>query len=185
MMLCKGPAISLFSPVEMERLVCGNPNLDFAALRGAAKYEGGFTASSQAAVWLWELAIDVLAPAEQRMFLKFFTGTPRDGRELAQRRSVLQHASLLIESVLKACLGPHLTIERHVLVCINGCALFAWLARHKPVRTPHHHFATSTQAGHALHFCTSSHWTFVCCSAAHLTRSVQAQTARQSAASAR
>ena len=33
MMLCKGPAISLFSPVEMERLVCGNPYLDFNALQ--------------------------------------------------------------------------------------------------------------------------------------------------------
>ena len=31
------------SATELERLVCGNPALDFAALQVAARYEGGFT----------------------------------------------------------------------------------------------------------------------------------------------
>lgn len=44
MMLCGGPAIHLFSATELERLVCGNPILDFAALQANARYEGGFTA---------------------------------------------------------------------------------------------------------------------------------------------
>lgn len=39
-MLCGGPCIALFSATELERLVCGTPLLDFAALQGAAKYEG-------------------------------------------------------------------------------------------------------------------------------------------------
>ena len=76
MMLCKGPAITLFSPVEMERLVCGNPHLDFAALKGATKYEAGFGVTTDAVVWLWDIAQNVFELPEKRMFLKFFTGAP-------------------------------------------------------------------------------------------------------------
>ena len=43
MMLCGGPAIHLFSATELERLVCGNPILDFNALQANARYEGGFS----------------------------------------------------------------------------------------------------------------------------------------------
>ena len=44
MMLCGGPAIHLFSATELERLVCGNPILDFSALQGNARYDGGYHA---------------------------------------------------------------------------------------------------------------------------------------------
>ena len=43
-MLCTGPALHLFSATELERLVCGNPILDFAALQHSARYEGGYAA---------------------------------------------------------------------------------------------------------------------------------------------
>lgn len=44
MMLCGGPAMHLFSATELERLVCGNPILDFSALQSNARYEGGYSA---------------------------------------------------------------------------------------------------------------------------------------------
>ena len=44
MRLCGGPAIHLFSATELERLVCGNPLLDFAALQANARYDGGYHA---------------------------------------------------------------------------------------------------------------------------------------------
>jgi len=44
MMLCGGPAIHLFSATELERLVCGNPLLDFAALQANSRYDGGYSA---------------------------------------------------------------------------------------------------------------------------------------------
>lgn len=44
LMLCGGPAIHLFSATELERLVCGNPFLDFEALRKHARYDGGYHA---------------------------------------------------------------------------------------------------------------------------------------------
>lgn len=47
MLLCDGPALRLFTPAELEQLVCGNPNLDFRALQAAAQYRGGFSADDQ------------------------------------------------------------------------------------------------------------------------------------------
>lgn len=44
MMLCGGPAMHLFSATELERLVCGNPVLDFKALETNARYDGGYNA---------------------------------------------------------------------------------------------------------------------------------------------
>lgn len=41
--LLGGPAINLFSGTELERLVCGNPLLDFAALQKHSRYDGGYT----------------------------------------------------------------------------------------------------------------------------------------------
>ena len=43
MMLCCGPAIHLFSATELERLVCGNPLLDFDAMQANARYDGGYS----------------------------------------------------------------------------------------------------------------------------------------------
>lgn len=45
--ICGGPAIHLFNAQELERLVCGNPHLDFDALEKNARYDGGFTKESQ------------------------------------------------------------------------------------------------------------------------------------------
>lgn len=57
--------------------MCGNPNLDFAALERNSKYEGGFSAASPAVVWLWAIVRDELSFDEKKMFLKFFTGSDR------------------------------------------------------------------------------------------------------------
>ncbi|KAK9808350.1 hypothetical protein WJX73_005232 [Symbiochloris irregularis] len=76
MMLCGGPAIHLFSATELERLVCGNPILDFAALQSNARYEGGFSAEHRAVKWLWEI-VGEFDLNEKRHFLKFFTGSDR------------------------------------------------------------------------------------------------------------
>jgi hypothetical protein len=39
----------------VERLVCGNPNLDFDALERNAKYDGGFSVNTPAVQWLWQV----------------------------------------------------------------------------------------------------------------------------------
>ena len=63
MMLCGGPAIHLFSATEIERLVCGNPILDFDALRTNARYDGGFSADHRVSI--------------QHMPLAAFAGNPQ------------------------------------------------------------------------------------------------------------
>ncbi|GIL57699.1 hypothetical protein Vafri_12863 [Volvox africanus] len=75
--VCRGPAMSLFNAQELERLVCGNPRLDFVALRDAARYEGGYTRDSPAVSWLWDIVLHELRAEDQRAFLKFFTGSDR------------------------------------------------------------------------------------------------------------
>lgn len=57
----------------MERLVCGNPNLDFEALERNSKYEGGFSTATPAVQWLWDI-VKELSLEEKKLFLKFFTG---------------------------------------------------------------------------------------------------------------
>ena len=44
--LCGGPAMGLLRPEELEQLVCGRTELDFAALQEAARYDSGFTADT-------------------------------------------------------------------------------------------------------------------------------------------
>jgi HECT-domain (ubiquitin-transferase) len=115
MMLCKGPAITLFSPVEMERLVCGNPHLDFNSLRGAAKYEAGYTTSTPVVVWLWDIACNEFELPEQRMFLKFFTGAaPARARRGAHAR-LLHAAEWLCRCVMR----------QRVHACRATCAVCA------------------------------------------------------------
>jgi hypothetical protein len=46
----------LSSPRQVERLVCGNPNLDFEALERNSKYEGGFSVATAAVQWLWQVS---------------------------------------------------------------------------------------------------------------------------------
>lgn len=74
--LCGGPALQLFSPTELERLVCGTPCLDFEGLQKAAKYDGGFHPEHRVVRWLWNV-VRSLPDDEKKSFLKFVTGSDR------------------------------------------------------------------------------------------------------------
>ena len=74
--LCGGPALQLFSPTELERLVCGTPCLDFDGLEKAARYDGGFHPEHRVVRWLWHV-VGRLDSDEKRSFLKFVTGSDR------------------------------------------------------------------------------------------------------------
>eukprot|EP01026_Neomeris_dumetosa_P059394 TRINITY_DN5548_c0_g1_i2.p3 TRINITY_DN5548_c0_g1~~TRINITY_DN5548_c0_g1_i2.p3 ORF type:complete len:301 (+),score=37.09 TRINITY_DN5548_c0_g1_i2:830-1732(+) len=71
-----GPAITLFSAEELDRLVCGTPQLDFQALKEKSRYEGDYCETSRAVKWLWQIVFE-FNDEEGKMFLKFFTGSSR------------------------------------------------------------------------------------------------------------
>lgn len=66
----------LFSPVELERVICGAETLDFKDLEKAAKYEGGYSASTLVVKWLWEI-VEAYDEYKKKSFLFFVTGTDR------------------------------------------------------------------------------------------------------------
>ncbi len=47
--------ISLFTPRELEVVVCGEPTVDLELLRSVAEYRGGVTKDSELVRWLWEV----------------------------------------------------------------------------------------------------------------------------------
>jgi HECT-domain (ubiquitin-transferase) len=74
--VCGGPSLGMFTPAELELLVCGLPHLDFPGLQAAAKYDGGFDAASEAVVWFWDI-LHSLPLEQKREFLRFTSGSDR------------------------------------------------------------------------------------------------------------
>lgn len=66
--------LDLLRPHELELLVVGSRELDFAALEKATKYEGGYDGDSAVVRNLWRF-IKSADPEEQLRFLKFTTGS--------------------------------------------------------------------------------------------------------------
>ena len=71
-----GPALTMFAPSELELLICGLPHLDFDALEKSARYEGGYSESSDAVKWLWK-AVRAMTLEQKRLLLVFVTGSDR------------------------------------------------------------------------------------------------------------
>ena len=65
--------LDLLRPEELELLVVGSQELDFAALEKATKYEGGYDSESAVVRNLWRF-IKSADRSEQLRFLKFCTG---------------------------------------------------------------------------------------------------------------
>lgn len=65
-----------FTPADLEQLLCGSQALDLCALERAAKYEDGFTKSSQEIKWFWQV-LGQLDETQKRRFLFFLTGSDR------------------------------------------------------------------------------------------------------------
>jgi hypothetical protein len=68
-------APQLFRPDELELLVCGNPTIDFEALRAGALYEG-FDKHHPLVRALWDI-LTALDDAKKKRFLFFCTGSDR------------------------------------------------------------------------------------------------------------
>lgn len=74
--VCGSRALGLFSPDELELMICGSPDLDLHALEAVTEYESGFTASSPTVRHFWEIVHEL--PMElKRKLLAFSTGSDR------------------------------------------------------------------------------------------------------------
>ncbi|KAI0232047.1 hypothetical protein L0F63_005919 [Massospora cicadina] len=74
--VCAGSTIQLFRPEEVEQLVCGSSDLDFAALERVTQYDGGFTAATPVVVYFWRV-VHAFSEAQKKRLLFFATGSDR------------------------------------------------------------------------------------------------------------
>lgn len=74
--VCGGTALSLFSPEELELLICGCPVLDFSQLELAATYEDGYSAQHPTIRMLWNI-FNNMTIKQKKAVLMFVTGSDR------------------------------------------------------------------------------------------------------------
>lgn len=74
--VCAGNALDLFTPTELEFLLCGNPNLDFDDLERGTRYQDGFDAASPTVKMFWDV-LKEFGQDDKKKFLKFTTGSDR------------------------------------------------------------------------------------------------------------
>jgi len=67
--------ISIFSPTELELLICGLPDVDIDELEANTDYHQ-FKKSDESIVWFWE-ALRSFTREEKALFLQFVTGTSK------------------------------------------------------------------------------------------------------------
>ena len=67
--------ISIFSPAELELLICGLEDIDVDDLRENTSYEG-YNASDDVITWFWEV-VEGFSPAERSCLLHFVTSSTR------------------------------------------------------------------------------------------------------------
>lgn len=73
---CNTVFFQSFRSSELELLVCGEPTLDFAALRAGARYDNGYSAEHPVIQRFWTV-VSALSDDEKRRFLFFCTGSDR------------------------------------------------------------------------------------------------------------
>lgn len=67
--------ISIFTPTELELLICGLPEVNVEDLRANTDYQQ-CRATDDSIVWLWEILRD-FSREEKALFLQFVTGTSK------------------------------------------------------------------------------------------------------------
>ncbi|RXG68740.1 E3 ubiquitin-protein ligase HERC2 [Armadillidium vulgare] len=80
------PLLSLFTPFELETMVCGSPDIPLALLKSVATYKG-IEATSSLVQWFWEV-MEEFTTAERSLFLRFVWGR----NEIAKNYSRLPYS---------------------------------------------------------------------------------------------
>jgi ubiquitin-protein ligase E3 A len=83
----------LFSPEELERVICGSENLDFKDLEKVVKYEGGFSERTPIIRAFWDI-LHNFDLQTKKAFLFFVTGSDRAPiRGLSNLKMIIQRES--------------------------------------------------------------------------------------------
>ena len=67
--------VSIFSPTELELLICGVPEIDIAELKANTEYHQ-YRPTDQVIVWFWEI-LNAMSQEDKALFLQFVTGTSK------------------------------------------------------------------------------------------------------------
>ena len=68
---------SLFDYEEVEALICGKKELNFAELRDHTLYGSGYQGDDRNIKWLWEIVLEEFTDDQRRKLLTFATGSDR------------------------------------------------------------------------------------------------------------
>lgn len=69
-------SFKLFHNDELQLLICGEQDLDFATLKSVTLYDGGYEADTDVIQWFWEV-VGGFTDEEKKKLLSFSTGTDR------------------------------------------------------------------------------------------------------------
>lgn len=72
----ESPVHMLFSPRELEMLICGEKEFDFNELESSTEYDGGYSKETNVVRWFWE-AVHNMDLEDKRRLLQFTTGSDR------------------------------------------------------------------------------------------------------------
>jgi ubiquitin-protein ligase E3 A len=72
----ESPLGMLFTPTELEMLICGEKEFDFNALETSTEYDGGLSKESPCVTWFWE-TVHGMSLEDKRKLLQFTTGSDR------------------------------------------------------------------------------------------------------------
>jgi len=72
----ESPLNMMFTPSELEMLICGEKEFDFNELESSTEYDGGFTKETACVTWFWE-AVHSMSLEDKRKLLQFTTGSDR------------------------------------------------------------------------------------------------------------
>lgn len=72
----ESPLNMLFTPTELEKLICGEQEFDFNDLEASTEYDGGYAKDTPVVRWFWE-TVHAMSLEDKRKLLQFTTGSDR------------------------------------------------------------------------------------------------------------
>jgi len=75
-MICQHRILSLFTCYDLEKMICGDPNIDIELLRAHSIYQGGISSGSSVVKYFWN-TLHSFTQHERQLFLRFVWGRNR------------------------------------------------------------------------------------------------------------